>query len=213
MPRLQRLSRNQYLRLQAYRATSMPHFSGRTKATKEKKREKWLAEEADYKAHVEANTKLINEQMDDPGTVGHIGGECLMMDSSSIGQRVFLPVGPRWSTIKTLEEVLQAPGMGRPLSGSAPSNFKHAQYVWVKPRDDQDKRWEELQDQWDLENRHAINEITGRRDFQYEKAAEAWVASRLGMSTDATMQHLYGVLEVGASQTEAHAEPAVPSCD
>ena len=178
MAKLKRLSRKQYLRLQQYRPTSPPsRWKGKTKADRAVTEAKWYEEEAEYKASVDRNTAAIIEQMDHPGTEGHVGFENMDMCSSSLGQRAFLPAGPQWTTFKTLAAVRDAETS--PFIGDLPSQRKYARYFWSKPRSDEDVEWERLEDLWDETHPHAIEEVVGVRKIVYERDAEEWTGKKL----------------------------------
>ncbi len=169
MPQLKRLSRRGYVRLLSYRL-DFPLPSG-----KGKKAEKARADYLEDQSLVERYLGTLREHMDRVETIGHICYENLAMDSSMHGFRQFLPVGPCWRQIQTLEEVFAQEGMGQPI-GSAPSTYCYPQYYWRKPVSEEDVEWERLQDRWDQE--HPVFSC-GRRPFQEEAVAEEWVETQL----------------------------------
>lgn len=171
MPTLKRLSRKQYVRLLAYRLDALPP-TGR----KGKKLDQRLRDHLEDMESVKKCLGMLAEQMDRPDIVGHIGYENLAMDSSSFGQRQFMPVGPN-NTLKTIQSVIEEPGMGRPL-GQSPSQFCYPQYFWQKPVTDEDVEWERLQDAWDAEHPYTVGAI-GTRNVYHQATAESWIAAQL----------------------------------
>ncbi len=73
----------------------------------------------------------IAEHLNQPETLGGCRYENLAMDSSAFGRSSHLPIGPQWSTLKTIEQITEAPGMGVPL-GQTPSQFQYPVAIYVK---------------------------------------------------------------------------------
>lgn len=116
----------------------------------------------------------IEAHFNEEGTDGAVCYENQDFGSSEFGARSHLPYGPRWSTLKRLEdtEAVEPGRSGRPL-GDVPSRFRYPAYYWKKPRDDNDVQWEALQDAWD--DAHPVSPPLSRD----EEGADRFVQSRL----------------------------------